>query len=122
MGVMPEWDAHRSHTHVCVWDVAAAHLLLEDALTNRTDEVGGEAFLVTGERQAWKIGDVRRAVKVSGILFLHSLLLMSETNMYSTTPLNQYLYLPSRPSRFICSCTPLKFFFSYGTIFFCHST
>lgn len=64
MGLVPEWDTHRSQTHVCVWDVAAAHLLLEDALTKSAEEVGGESFLVTGEKQAWKLGDVRRAAKV----------------------------------------------------------
>jgi hypothetical protein len=76
MGVVPEWDAHRSHTQVCGWDVAAAHLLLEDALNKRPEEVGGEAFLVTGERQAWKIGDVRRAVKVCRLYPCHNALLI----------------------------------------------
>lgn len=62
---VPIFDSLYSHTDVCAWDVAAAHLLLEDALQRIPDEVGGEAFLITGSGGAWRMCDTRAAVKVS---------------------------------------------------------
>jgi len=111
MGVVPEWDAHRSQTQVCVWDVAAAHLLLEDALTKRPEEVGGEAFLLTGERRAWKIGDARRATKhysskpisISYIpplpiyILMHIIELFLLVRFYLLLPLH-LVFFQSRPS------------------------
>lgn len=81
MAQSPIWDQPWTSTEVCVWDVAAAHLVYEDAL-NRIPEVGkynqyddyakyssqevsGEAFLITGRGPAWSIEDVRAAIKVS---------------------------------------------------------
>lgn len=63
--VVPVWDKVWSSTSICVWDAAAAHLCLEDALTRKVGEVGGQSFLVTGKDPAWTINDVRQAVKVS---------------------------------------------------------
>jgi hypothetical protein len=61
---VPVWDAEWSHTNVCVWDVAAAHLALEDALRTHPENVGGEAFLITGNGPAWTMRDYRNALKV----------------------------------------------------------
>jgi hypothetical protein len=49
---------------ICCWDLAAAHLCLEDALRNKPDEVGGDAFLVTGEAGAYTFGDTRKIFQV----------------------------------------------------------
>lgn len=61
----PMWDQPWTATEVCVWDVAAAHLVYENALTRIPEEVSGEAFLITGRGPAWSIEDVRSAIKVS---------------------------------------------------------
>lgn len=61
---VPVWDKKWSSTSVCVWDVAAAHLLMEDALTQDNKDVRGQAFLITGKDLAWSLEDVREAVKV----------------------------------------------------------
>jgi hypothetical protein len=66
---VPVWDAEWSHTNVCVWDVAAAHLSLEDALHHRREKVSGEAFLVTGNGPAWTMRDIRGSLQVSAPLF-----------------------------------------------------
>lgn len=58
------FDKNWAHTNVCVWDAAAAHLALEDALRSRPEELGGEAFLITGIGSPWTLGDTRDAVKV----------------------------------------------------------
>ncbi|KAI0320205.1 hypothetical protein OF83DRAFT_1106370 [Amylostereum chailletii] len=60
---VPIFDKLWSHTNVCVWDVAAAHLNLEDALQRNPDEVGGQAYLITGKGPAWTMEDSRNAVK-----------------------------------------------------------
>ncbi|KAJ7250508.1 hypothetical protein B0H12DRAFT_1202893 [Mycena haematopus] len=60
---LPMWDQPWTSTEVCVWDVAAAHLLYEDALNRIPEEVSGEAFLITGRGPAWSIEDVRSAIK-----------------------------------------------------------
>lgn len=65
MSRVPIFDKNWSHTDVCVWDVAAAHLALEHALRRRPEEVSGEAFLITGNGPAWKMQDIRHAVQVS---------------------------------------------------------
>ena len=63
---VPIFDKEWSHTNVCVWEVVSAHLLLEDALVDRPQEVGGQAFLVTGKSRApWTMRENRNAVKVS---------------------------------------------------------
>jgi hypothetical protein len=59
-----QWGREWSQTNVCVWDVAAAHLQYEDALRRSPEETSGQAFLVTGKSQAWKIGDMRASVNV----------------------------------------------------------
>ncbi|KAJ7916223.1 hypothetical protein B0H13DRAFT_2450823 [Mycena leptocephala] len=46
-----------------VWDVAAAHLLYEDALNRIPEEVSGQGFLITGRGPAWNTENVRAAVK-----------------------------------------------------------
>lgn len=61
---VPVWGKEWSSTSVCVWDVAAAHLLMEDALTQDNKDVRGQTFLITGKDLAWSLEDVREAVKV----------------------------------------------------------
>ncbi|KAF5382418.1 hypothetical protein D9615_002977 [Tricholomella constricta] len=63
MSRVPVWDKHWSSTNICVWDAAAAHLLLEDALIRDVKEARGQAFLVTGKDSAWRLQDTRDAVK-----------------------------------------------------------
>ncbi|KAI0086447.1 NAD(P)-binding protein [Irpex rosettiformis] len=61
---VPVFDNEWSHTNVCVWDVVAAHLLLEDALDKHPQDVGGEAYLVTGKNQGpWTMRENRNAVQ-----------------------------------------------------------
>ncbi|KAF9468585.1 hypothetical protein BDZ94DRAFT_1245763 [Collybia nuda] len=60
---VPVWDKRWSSTSVCVWDVAAAHLLMEDALTRDMKDVRGQAFLITGKDAPWSLEDVREGVK-----------------------------------------------------------
>ncbi|KAF8073836.1 hypothetical protein FPV67DRAFT_1409535 [Lyophyllum atratum] len=60
---VPVWDKGWSSTNICVWDAAAAHLLLEDALVRDVKEARGQAFLVTGRDPAWRLQDTREAVK-----------------------------------------------------------
>lgn len=67
---LPIFDKNWAHTNVCVWDVAAAHLALEDALRRRPEELGGEKFLITGNGKAWTLEDTRDAVKVSSCFYL----------------------------------------------------
>lgn len=64
MSSVPMWDRLWSHTNICVWDAAAAHLLYEEALRRDPYETGGKAFLVSGPGPAWKLEDTRNAVKV----------------------------------------------------------
>jgi hypothetical protein len=45
-------------------DVARAHLILEAGLRERPAELGGDAFLVTGDGQPWRFGDVWHTVQV----------------------------------------------------------
>lgn len=61
---VPVFDANWSHTNVCVWDAAAAHILYADAMPRIPDEVAGQTFLVTGNGPAWRIGATRNALKV----------------------------------------------------------
>jgi hypothetical protein len=70
MPTVPIFDKTFSQTSVNAWDVAAAHLLYEDALTHRPDEVAGDAFLVSGPREAWTLEDIRNAIKVHLALVL----------------------------------------------------
>lgn len=65
MARVPIFDQLWSQTNVCVWDVAAAHLLYEDALRQNPEESAGQAFLVSGKGPAWKLRDIRNAVNVS---------------------------------------------------------
>lgn len=69
MPKVPTFDDGWSSTSVCVWDVAAAHLLLEGALYTRPEEVGGDAFLVTGNGPAWRMDHVRGVIQVCPIAF-----------------------------------------------------
>ena len=81
---VPIFDKEWSHTNVCVWDVVSVHFLLEDALDNRPQEVGGQAFLVTGNGRApWSMRENRNAVKVSTSVAVLSLRPLS----YETTSL-----------------------------------
>ncbi|KAI0269892.1 hypothetical protein BC834DRAFT_819506, partial [Gloeopeniophorella convolvens] len=59
----PAFDGLWRHTNVCVWDAAAAHLALEDALRRDAAHVGGEAFLITGDGPAWSMDEVRAALQ-----------------------------------------------------------
>ena len=66
---VPIFDSNWTQTSLDVQDTAAAHLLYEDALEKRPDEVGGDAFLITGkwdlgDGSAFSIGDVREIAKV----------------------------------------------------------
>jgi len=63
MARVPVFDHLSTQTSVCVWDVAAAHLLHEDALRRNPEESAGQAFLVTGNGPAWTLHDIRNAVK-----------------------------------------------------------
>lgn len=64
MARVPVFDKVWSSTNVCVWDVAAAHLLHEDALRRNPEESAGQAFLISGKGPAWRLHDIRNAVKV----------------------------------------------------------
>lgn len=70
MARVPIFDQLWSHTNVCVWDVAAAHLLHEDALQRIPEEASGKAFLVTGKDPAWRLRDTRNAIKVGSYQFV----------------------------------------------------
>ncbi len=72
---VPVFDGLWSHTNVCVWDVAAAHLAFEDALRRDPANVSGEAFLITGNGPPWSMNNSRAALKV----IFPSLLTCSET-------------------------------------------
>ena len=61
---VPVFDGLWSHTNVCVWDVAAAHLAFEDALRHDPANVSGEAFAITGNGPPWSMNDSRVALKV----------------------------------------------------------
>jgi hypothetical protein len=71
----PTWARERSHTHICVWDAAAAHMNHEDALRKASPEAGGQAFLVTGKTKSpWRVEDIRAAIKVC-IFIVHDTLI-----------------------------------------------
>lgn len=73
---VPLFDWGWASTHVSVWDVAAAHLLLEDALRNRPQDVRGQSFLITGPGEAWSFARIRHSVKVALVPSVFSLALM----------------------------------------------
>ena len=77
MPVTPVFDQLWSSTNVCVWDVAAAHLLHEDALSRIPEESSGKPFLITGKGPAWRLRDTRAAIKVC---FVHATLVMKRPN------------------------------------------
>ncbi|TFY68576.1 hypothetical protein EVG20_g3501 [Dentipellis fragilis] len=60
---VPLFDKRWSHTDICVWDAAAAHLCLEDALQRSPEDVRGETFLVTSEGPAWTMQACRDALQ-----------------------------------------------------------
>ncbi|KAH9065359.1 NAD-P-binding protein [Lactarius vividus] len=60
---VPVFDGLWSHTNVCVWDVAAAHLAFEDALRRDPTNVSGETFLITGNGPPWSMNNSRAALK-----------------------------------------------------------
>lgn len=62
---VPVYDDEWSCTHVSVWDTAAAHLLLEDAIRRIPDEAAGQAFLISGDAPPWRSSDIRRAIQVA---------------------------------------------------------
>ncbi|TFK67348.1 NAD(P)-binding protein [Pluteus cervinus] len=59
---LPTFDSNWSAMNVCVWDAAAGHLLLEDAMDKKHAEVGGKHFLVTSDELPWRCDDVRKAI------------------------------------------------------------
>ncbi|KDQ62376.1 hypothetical protein JAAARDRAFT_122067 [Jaapia argillacea MUCL 33604] len=63
MPTVPIFDEVYSHTNVCVWDIAAAHLVYEKALQDSPDAVRGQKFLVSGSGPAWRLRDTRNTVK-----------------------------------------------------------
>jgi hypothetical protein len=65
MARVPIFDKSWSWTNVCVWDAAAAHLLHEDALRRNPEDSAGQAFLISGKGLAWRLRDIRNAVKVN---------------------------------------------------------
>jgi hypothetical protein len=65
MDCVPIFDRLWSQTNVCVWDVAAAHLLHEDALRRNPEKSAGQAFLITGKGPAWRLHDIRNTINVS---------------------------------------------------------
>ena len=72
MARVPIFDKVFTQTCVNAWDAAAAHLKYEEALAQRPHEVAGQAFIVTGPREAWKLQDIRNAIKVRGLTSLKS--------------------------------------------------
>lgn len=62
---VPIFDKLWSHTNVCVWDVAAAHLLYEDAMRRIPEESAGQTFLITGKGAPWSLHNTRTVLKVS---------------------------------------------------------
>jgi|SRR5882762_5237898 hypothetical protein len=86
MARTPIFDKLWSQTDVCVWDVAAAHLLYEEALHRNPEESAGQAFLVSGNGPAWRVGDIRNAVRVS-VLYCTQLAQFGADVLYSTIPL-----------------------------------
>lgn len=89
---IPVFDGLWSSTNVCVWDVAAAHLSFEDALRRDSENVGGEAFLVTGNGPAWTMNDSRAALKVTDLLS-HPLQLGVFPTVTYTQSINPFLVL-----------------------------
>nr|GAT56097.1 predicted protein [Mycena chlorophos] len=63
MSQVPVWDQSWTSTHICVWDAAAAHLLLEDALRRIPNEVSGQGFVITGRGKPWSMEHGRAAVR-----------------------------------------------------------
>jgi hypothetical protein len=61
---VPVFDGLWSHSSVCVWDVAAAHLAFEDALRRDSSNISGEAFAITGNGPPWSMNNARAALKV----------------------------------------------------------
>lgn len=61
---VPFFDGGWASTAVAVWDVAAAHLLMEDALRERPQEVRADPFLVTGKCEPWSYAKMRNTLKV----------------------------------------------------------
>lgn len=45
-------------------DLSAAFLLYEKALRERSEEVGGDAFLITGDHDLWTWDEARYATQV----------------------------------------------------------
>jgi hypothetical protein len=86
MQKMPDWAGHSSHTNICVWDAAAAHLQYEDALRCNPRETSGQAFLVTGKSRAWRMKDNLEAVKV-WILTFHPVFLTMLYQVIANKPL-----------------------------------
>ncbi|KAH9049858.1 NAD-P-binding protein [Lactarius hengduanensis] len=64
---VPVFDGLWSHTNVCVWDVAAAHLAFENALRRDPANVSGETFLITGNGPPWSMNNSRAALKVNSV-------------------------------------------------------
>lgn len=61
---VPFFDGGWASTAVAVWDVAAAHLLMEDALRERPQEVRADPFLVTGKCEPWSYAKMRNTLKI----------------------------------------------------------
>jgi hypothetical protein len=87
---VPAYDGLWSQTSVCVWDVAAAHLSFEDALRHDPVNVGGEAFLITGNGPPWSMNDSRAALQASNFF-------LPQSGPISTFSLPAYLlFMPTQ--------------------------
>jgi hypothetical protein len=119
MARIPIFDKLWSHTNVCVWDVAAAHLLHEDALRRNPEESAGQAFLISGKGPAWRLRDIRNAVKVGG--FRATQLVGPGADIWDSTT---HLVLSSSTKYHLYWCTSSRMLwnscYSSATMHCCH--
>jgi hypothetical protein len=84
----PTWARDRSHTHICVWDAAAAHMNHEDALRKASPGADGRAFLVTGKTKTpWRVEDIRAAIKVCIFIVLHDIMIYMSLQHLASKPI-----------------------------------
>lgn len=85
-GKTQHFDGNWGYTNVCVWDVASAHILLEDAIRKEAtlekhlpgiakEKIGGTSFFVSGPGKPWKTQDFKHTLVVSQIILFPSLIL-----------------------------------------------
>ncbi|KAF7303709.1 3Beta-HSD domain-containing protein [Mycena indigotica] len=63
MSQVPIWDEPWTGIHICAWDAAAAHLLLEDALNCIPEQVSGQGFAITGRGPPWSMENIRKVIQ-----------------------------------------------------------